>query len=61
MDTENNYESLRDGVRKVVSQFDSRYWQEIDEARIFPEKFVDALTSADGCQRSFPRNMAALT
>lgn len=46
MDTENNYESLRDGVRKVVSQFDSRYWQEIDEARIFPEKFVDALTSA---------------
>jgi len=46
MNSDDNFESLRDGVRKVVSQFDSRYWQEIDEARIFPEKFVDALTSA---------------
>jgi acyl-CoA dehydrogenase len=46
MDTENNFEPLRDGVRQVVSQFDSRYWQEIDEARAFPEKFVDALTAA---------------
>ncbi|MEY3612334.1 acyl-CoA dehydrogenase family protein [Limnohabitans sp. G3-2] len=46
MHTDNNFESLRDGVRSVVSQFDSRYWQEIDEARAFPEKFVQALTSA---------------
>ena len=46
MHTQNNFESLRDGVRSVVSQFDSRYWQEIDEARAFPEKFVQALTSA---------------
>ena len=46
MDTENNFELLRDGVRQVVSQFDSRYWQEIDEARAFPEKFVNALTAA---------------
>ena len=46
MITENNFESLRDGVRGVVSQFDSRYWQAIDEARAFPEKFVTALTEA---------------
>jgi acyl-CoA dehydrogenase len=46
MHTDNHFESLRDGVRSVVSQFDSRYWQEIDEARAFPEKFVQALTSA---------------
>jgi acyl-CoA dehydrogenase len=46
MHTDNNFESLRDGVRSVVSQFDSHYWQEIDEARAFPEKFVQALTSA---------------
>ena len=46
MHTENNFESLRDGVRSVVSQFDSRYWQEIDEARAFPEAFVTALTEA---------------
>ncbi|MFZ9734695.1 MAG: acyl-CoA dehydrogenase family protein [Burkholderiaceae bacterium] len=46
MDTEDNFALLREGVRQVVSQFDSRYWQEIDEARAFPEKFVDALTAA---------------
>ena len=40
------FTELRDGVRSVVSQFDSRYWQELDEARAFPEKFVDALTEA---------------
>jgi len=44
----NAYEfpELREGVRQVVSQFDSRYWQEVDEARAFPEKFVTALTEA---------------
>jgi len=46
MPTDNNFESLRDGVRSVVSQFDSRYWQDLDQARAFPEKFVDALTKA---------------
>ena len=40
------FADLRDGVRSVVSQFDSRYWQELDEARAFPEKFVNALTEA---------------
>ena len=40
------FADLRDGVRSVVTQFDSRYWQELDEARAFPEKFVDALTEA---------------
>ena len=43
---DNNFESLRDGVRSVVSQFDSRYWQDLDQARAFPEKFVEALTKA---------------
>ena len=40
------FPELREGVRQVVSQFDSRYWQEVDEARAFPEKFVTALTEA---------------
>jgi len=40
------HQSIRDGVRAVVQQFDSRYWQEVDEARAFPEAFVDALTQA---------------
>ena len=42
----NNFPELREGVRQVVSAFDSRYWQEVDEARAFPEKFVTALTEA---------------
>ncbi len=46
MPADNNFESLRDGVRSVVSQFDSRYWQDLDQARAFPEKFVEALTTA---------------
>ena len=40
------YTELRDGVRAVVTQFDSRYWQEVDEARAFPDAFVKALTDA---------------
>ena len=40
------FPDLRDGVRAVVSQFDSRYWQQMDEARAFPEAFVTALTKA---------------
>jgi acyl-CoA dehydrogenase len=42
----NNFPELREGVRQVVTAFDSRYWQEVDEARAFPEKFVTALTEA---------------
>ena len=37
---------LRDAVRALCSQFDSTYWQKIDEARGYPEAFVDALTKA---------------
>jgi acyl-CoA dehydrogenase len=40
------HQHIRDGVRAVVNQFDSRYWQEVDEARAFPEAFVTALTAA---------------
>ena len=40
------YPELREGVRSVVSQFDSRYWQEVDDARAYPEAFVKALTDA---------------
>jgi acyl-CoA dehydrogenase len=37
---------LRDAVRALCNQFDSAYWQKIDEARAYPEAFVDALTKA---------------
>ena len=40
------FSELRDGVRAIVTKFDSRYWQEVDEARAFPDAFVKALTDA---------------
>ena len=31
---------LRDGVRAVCSEFDSAYWQQVDDVRGDPEAFV---------------------
>jgi acyl-CoA dehydrogenase len=41
-----NFPEIRDAVRQLCSEFDSAYWQKIDEQRIYPEKFVEALTKA---------------
>jgi len=41
-----NHPDLRDAVKALCAQFDSPYWQGIDEKRAYPEKFVDALTKA---------------
>jgi acyl-CoA dehydrogenase len=41
-----NHPELRDAVRQLCDQFDSAYWQKIDEQRAYPEGFVDALTKA---------------
>src|SRR5687767_15002360 len=40
------HRELREGVRAVCRQFDSAYWQKVDEERGYPEAFVDALTQA---------------
>ena len=40
------YAAIRDAVRDLCSQYDSAYWQKVDEARVYPEAFVDALTKA---------------
>ena len=37
---------LRDAVRALCNQYDSAYWQKVDEERAYPEAFVDALTKA---------------
>ncbi|MDH3224947.1 MAG: acyl-CoA/acyl-ACP dehydrogenase [Gemmatimonadota bacterium] len=37
-------EDLRRAVRDLCLQFDDAYWQRLDEAREYPEAFVDALT-----------------
>jgi len=41
-----SHAQLREGVRALCAQFDSAYWQKVDEARAYPEAFVDALTAA---------------
>jgi acyl-CoA dehydrogenase len=41
-----NHPDLREAVAALCKEFDSPYWQDIDEKRIYPEKFVDALTKA---------------
>ena len=41
-----NYPELREAVAALCKQFDSAYWQQVDEKRAYPEAFVDALTKA---------------
>jgi acyl-CoA dehydrogenase len=40
------YQELREALRDLCGQFDSAYWQKVDEARGYPEEFVNALTEA---------------
>ena len=40
------HDDIREGVRALCAQFDNTYFQKIDEARGYPEAFVDALTKA---------------
>jgi len=44
--TTDEYQELREALRDLCGQFDSAYWQQVDEVRGYPEKFVDALTQA---------------
>src|SRR4026208_481062 len=41
-----SHAELRDAVRALCRTFDSAYWQKLDQARAYPEAFVDALTKA---------------
>ncbi|MDX1376568.1 MAG: acyl-CoA dehydrogenase family protein [Burkholderiales bacterium] len=41
-----SHQDLRDAVRALCNQYDSAYWQKVDEERAYPEAFVDALTQA---------------
>jgi acyl-CoA dehydrogenase len=37
---------IREGVRALCREFDSAYWQRVDEERGYPDAFVKALTGA---------------
>lgn len=40
------YAELREALRALCKEYDSAYWQKVDEARGYPDEFVDALTKA---------------
>jgi len=40
------YPEIREAVRDLCLQFDSAYWQRVEEHSDFPEEFVQALTQA---------------
>jgi acyl-CoA dehydrogenase len=44
--TPDQYQEIREALRDLSSNFDSQYWQKVDEARGYPEAFVNALTEA---------------
>ena len=47
MNEQKNYEDIREGVRKLCSDFGSDYWQHCDRERAYPEEFVKALTRSE--------------
>ena len=46
MSDQNSLQQIRDSVSKLCSDFDSKYWQEIDEKSLYPEKFIEELTKS---------------
>ena len=41
-----HYQDIRDAVKALCNEFPAEYHRKIDEARGYPEAFVDALTKA---------------
>jgi len=38
------YDDIRDGVRKLCADFPGEYWRELDRERAYPKEFVDTMT-----------------
>ncbi len=45
------HQEIREAVRALCAEFPPEYHRRIDEARGYPEAFVDALTKAAGWRR----------
>ena len=43
---EDSHAEMREALRALCKEYDSAYWQKVDEARGYPDEFVDALTKA---------------
>lgn len=42
----NDYDDIRESVRRICSNFPGSYWRDLDEQQGYPSEFVDALTEA---------------
>jgi len=40
------FEEYRQAIRELCGQFQSQYWQRVEEQSAYPEEFVQALTGA---------------
>jgi acyl-CoA dehydrogenase len=50
-----SHQDIRDAVRALCAQFPDEYHRRIDEARAYPEEFVDALTKAGWLAAMIPQ------
>ncbi len=49
------YQELREALRELCAHYPDAYWREVDEARGFPEAFIDALTGAGWLAAMIPQ------
>ncbi len=49
------YQDIRDGVRALCAEYPDEYHRKIDEARAYPEAFVNALTKAGWLAAMIPQ------
>jgi acyl-CoA dehydrogenase len=52
--------ALRDAVRAICERFPDAYWRELDQARAYPEVFVQALTEAGYLAGLIPKTYGGL-
>jgi len=55
-DAHADHQPLRDAVRALCSDFPPAYFREVDAARAYPERFVDALTRAGWLAALIPQD-----
>src|ERR1700756_4455408 len=56
MHNNDQYQDIRDAVRALCAEFPASYFREVDEARGYPEAFVNALTEAGWLAALIPQD-----
>ncbi|GAC1663867.1 MAG: acyl-CoA dehydrogenase family protein [Ktedonobacteraceae bacterium] len=55
-----SFNDLRSGVRELCQQFPNSYWRELDQQRVYPEAFVQAMTKAGYLGALIPKEYGGL-